>query len=187
MRLFIAINLPESERARIAALIPSFEKITQSVRWLEPDTFHVTVKFLGDVADTDVPAVASALERAVSGLRAFQLHIGGIGAFPNAQRARVIWLGIGTSETLTRIHDRVDGAMSELGFDKETRPFAPHITLGKLRNNKTIDRGAMDQIAAAAVYKANIGVATVDVMRSHLGRTGAQYERLHSAKLQSGE
>jgi 2'-5' RNA ligase len=154
------------------------------VAWVAPDNFHLTLKFLGAVDESRVPAVADAMLTAVVGVPPFTLTLRGLGAFPSPRRARVIWAGAheGT-EIAAVLAGRVDAALGGLGFPREERPFASHITLGRVR---TPARNPVlaDALAAAAVRDLGaVPITRVSLMQSQLSPRGARYTELRHAGL----
>ena len=177
--------MPPAERDRLSA---ELEHATQRhqlpVRWLAPETFHITLKFLGEVPEARVPALAGALEKAVHGISPFDVGVAGFGAFPSKSRPNIFWVGVDAVAALAELHRRVDVATSELGFVAEERQFRPHITVGRLQRGAAIrDRQGMDRITDEFEYKTTLSVRSVDLMRSHVGSRGARYEVLQEMEL----
>ena len=131
MRLFIALNLPKKERERIYRAARRFREEEMPVRWLEPENFHVTLKFLGEVRQDRVPAVEEAVARVAGSTKSFTTEFGGFGAFPTIRRPRTVWLGVGANPELRCLKQDVEWALGDVGFNAETRAFHPHITLGR--------------------------------------------------------
>jgi 2'-5' RNA ligase len=101
------------------------------VKWVEEENIHLTVKFLGDVADKDVPAIKEALAGVPFAPMVFR--ISGFGAFPGMDRPRVIWAGLEPGEVIVELHEEVESALTGLGFQKD-RDFSPHLTIGRVRD-----------------------------------------------------
>jgi 2'-5' RNA ligase len=145
---------------------------------------HLTVKFLGAVGEDRIEAVAGALAGAAAGVGAFDAQVEGLGAFPSATRPRVVWAGVTAgADTMGKLAGRVDDALAALGFDREARPFSPHITLGRVRQPGRI------QVLTDAL-RGDVGrgfgrlrVARVSLMRSELSPRGARYTELAAASL----
>ncbi len=134
MRLFVAVDLPEDLRARLGGLQDELRPIPLPVRWVRPQGIHLTLKFLGEVAQERAPAIGEAL-RAVAGEHApFTLSVAGVGVFPELGAPRVIWVGLGGDlPAAGRLQDAIDAALLRLGFAREKRPFRPHLTLGRVK------------------------------------------------------
>lgn len=186
MRLFIALNLPKKERERIHRAARALRESEMPVRWLEPDHYHVTLKFLGDVRRERIPAVEEAMARVAGTTRAFNTDFGGFGAFPTIRRPRVIWLGLDANPELRCLKQDLEWALGDIGFDAETRAFHPHVTLGRAddRGGAGAFRG-LDELVAELEFNGDVRVHTVDLMRSQLSKAGAKYTVVSSAKLTS--
>jgi RNA 2',3'-cyclic 3'-phosphodiesterase len=177
LRLFIAINLPEPETRRLSTALYRLAAQDVAVRWVDVASLHITLKFLGEVADQRLAAVQAALEEAVLDAPAFEVSVGGLGAFPSLARPNIFWVGVEGPPELDEVYQRIEEAMSGLGFEKEERPFKPHITLGRVRKDGRVpDRKRMDRMAADFDYKGEFRVQSIDLMRSRLSPRGARYE-----------
>jgi RNA 2',3'-cyclic 3'-phosphodiesterase len=186
MRLFIALNLPEGERRRIQEAAVPLQEAGLPVRWVEPEAYHVTLKFLGDVRQETVPVVERVMARVAEGTRAFTARVGGFGAFPTIRRPRVLWLGVEPTPALRCLKQDLEWGLASHGFERETRAFHPHITLGRAGEQEGAGafRG-LDELAAGLSYEATVEVKTVDLMRSHVSRRGPRYAVMGSAPLKA--
>ena len=131
MRLFIAIEIPESIRSAFAALLKDFRALAPQLKWVRPENLHVTLKFLGETG----PAKLGPLQNALAGVRSAEpvnLEFRGLGFFPNEKRPRVFWAGTQTSANLTPLAADIDQAVHTLGFPLEARSYAPHLTLARI-------------------------------------------------------
>lgn len=176
MRLFIALNLPAKERERIHRAARPLRDAGLPVRWLEADAFHLTLKFLGEVRKERVASVEEVIDGVAESTLPFDLEVGGFGAFPTIRRPKVLWMGVDPTPALRCLKQDLEWALAEHGFDRETRAFHPHITLG--RADSDFGAGAfrgLDDLAAELDFKGRFDVRTVDLMRSHLSREGARY------------
>jgi 2'-5' RNA ligase len=184
MRLFIALNLPKKERTRIHRATKVFRETDMPVRWVDPDHYHVTLKFLGQVRRDDVTRIEGALQHAASANRPFVTQLGGFGAFPTVRRPRVIWLGVTANPELRCLKQDLEWAMGDLGYEAETRAFHPHVTLGRAdeRGGAGAFRG-LDDLVAGLDFTGDINVHSVDLMSSQLSREGPSYDVVSSIKL----
>ena len=152
--------------------------------WVAPENFHVTVKFLGSVEDTRVQSVIDALHTAVQGHAPFDLEVGGLGAFPSATRARVLWAGItGGIDPLAALAASVEDALAGLGFPREDRAFSPHITLARVREPGRAPALAEALRDGSGHRFGRVAVAETALMRSDLSPRGARYTPLASIAL----
>lgn len=181
MRLFVALNLPKKEKDRIFRAARPLRDRELPVVWIPPDRFHISLKFLGEVREARMEAVDAALEKVAMSTAAMDLEVSGFGAFPTIRRPTVLWVGIEPSPALRCLKQDVEWALSTCGFERETRAFHPHITLG--RANPDDGAGAfrgLDELAAGLDYQGEIRVRKVDLMRSHLSKDGRRYT-VHSS------
>jgi 2'-5' RNA ligase len=154
------------------------------VSWVAPENFHVTLKFLGSVDDGRVQGVIDALHTAVQGHAPFDLEVSGLGAFPSATRPRVLWAGLaGDIAPLAALAASVEDALDGLGFPREGRAFAPHITLGRVREPGRAPALAEALGAASDRRFGRVAIAETALMRSDLSPRGARYTVLASAVL----
>lgn len=183
MRLFVAVNLPAAEKLRIAALLDQLRDLQSPVRWLDGESLHITMKFLGEVPETEVPSITSALDRCVANANVFDVDVSGFGAFPSVSRPRIFWIGVEPSNALIELQQNVEAGLERLNFEPEERGYTPHITIGRVPNAAKADGAVVDRMRRIVQYKARVSVESVDLMRSHLGRGGARYERVYAARL----
>ena len=130
MRLFVALEIPATVRQNLATLLNSFRAITKEPRWVQAQNLHVTLKFLGEVADGKLDAVRSALG-VIRSDNAVALEFRGLGFFPNEKHPRVFWAGMEASQNLKTLAEAIEGAMEKLGIPREKREFSPHLTLAR--------------------------------------------------------
>lgn len=186
LRTFIAIELPPTVKQAIAAAQDTLRSALRdggtSLKWANPESAHLTLKFLGDTPESRVEEVAAALREAVGGSPALTLQTGAIGCFPSGRAPRVLWLGLdGDLEGLQRLRDAVEEQVSPLGWPTEARPFAPHLTLARLRPEATpAERRGVGQ-ACGTIWPPSateLPVAEVSLMLSELLPSGARYSSL---------
>ena len=148
---------------------------TENVRWVSPELSHVTLKFLGEVADRDVPAAIEAVVRAASTSRAFTLELCGCGCFPPAGPVRALWVGgSDASGAMAACVDRIEEELEPLGFPRERRPFSPHVTTGRIRYDRSNGR-LRSAVASRTFGPTSQPVASITVMSSELSPRGPQY------------
>ena len=184
VRAFVAVVISEDIRRKVAEVQGQAKKFAPNVKWVAPDNFHITLMFLGDVAEDRLSEVHEAISDAVRGLQPFTMSFSGLGVFPNLSRPRVVWAGVEQGrEQLMEIAAKVDAALVKLGFEKEDRPFAAHITIGRVKDGKP--PGGLAQ-GIEEIDARNMGsqqVASVVVMESELLREGPVYSPLSESKL----
>jgi len=183
MRSFIAINLPDTVKADIEAIIDRLGPAGPPARWVPATNLHLTVKFLDEITAEQVQPITDAIARAGTGTPPFEIRLGGFGVFPNERKARVFWIAIESGFDILRPLARtIDDQLAELGFAREERPFSAHITLARLR-----DPGPADRLVKAAshvdYHSDPIPVTQIDLMRSILSPKGAAYSILSTVPL----
>jgi len=147
----------------------------------------VTVKFLGNVADDRVASVCEAVGTAVLGCEPFDLSVGGCGCFPSRGAVRVVWAGVEESTgTLRRCAEMVETALECEGFPREQRAYSPHLTLGRIREDRSEGK-IRSAIEKAELPAACEPVDSIVVMSSVLSPQGPAYTVVSRAKLASGE
>ena len=188
IRAFIAVRMPPDAMDRLREAQDRLRAAEADWKWVKSDTFHITLKFLGDVEDGRISALWDSVCGAVAESRPFTMALRGLGAFPNVHTPRVAWVGIDEgSAALVDLAAKVEGACEQHGFAPERRSFHAHLTLGRAR------RPAPNPPLAAAIEGmagADFGEAAVDrilLMKSHLTPRGAQYEVLEEHLLNHGE
>ena len=142
---------------------------------------HVTLKFLGHIEAPRVAPTAEAMAAVASRTPAFELAVRGLGAFPTPARPRIVWVGLEPAARLAALAGELDAALATLGFARESRPYAAHVTLGRVRVSRR-----NPALAAALARPAECGgliVARVSLMRSELHPRGARYTELTSVLL----
>ncbi len=187
MRLFVAVNLPPAERRAAFEAAAPLRAAHLPVRWVGEDSIHITLKFLGEVEEERAGAIAEAIADAVRGARPFPVALGGVGAFPDLARPRVVWLGVERHPALELLANDVEKARGGFGFEPELRPFHPHLTLGRVE--KHARPGAfrdLARLAAGIGWESAVPVESVDLMRSTLARDGATYTVLARGALTGG-
>lgn len=176
MRLFVALEIPTTTRENLATLIASLRAITREPRWVRPDNLHVTLKFLGEVAEDELAAVETALGRIRSD-QAVTLEFRGLGFFPNEKKPRVFWAGIAASANLKTLAADIEGAMEKCGIAREKRDFSPHLTLARLERplpealRKTIAENAQREFGS-------LRAGEFHLVQSTLKPSGAEYTTL---------
>jgi 2'-5' RNA ligase len=181
MRVFIAIDLPDQVRQNLAEIEQSLKPVTDTVRWVPPESIHITLKFIGEIPETRVADIDSA----ILGLswKPFTIGVRGLGFFPGKRSPRVLWAGM-EAPTMPGLAEQLDAKMELLGFEKEKRAFRPHITLARARDTR-IDNGLVN--AALEYEEYDFGSFTADrlfLFQSNLKPAGAIYTKLREYLLE---
>ena len=182
VRLFVACEVPEDVKEAISATIETLRgRAGTAVRWIRPEGLHVSLKFLGEVPVRKLPAVKLAIQEAVVGHSPFELELANIGTFGGREGLRIMWVGIaGDVLRLEALVRAVNAALAVVGFEPERRPFRPHLTLGRVRDETSTRSRAEIEVAVGKVDVPPVSwrTAQVSLMRSRLTSAGASYEVL---------
>ncbi|MCX6133580.1 MAG: RNA 2',3'-cyclic phosphodiesterase [Ignavibacteriales bacterium] len=183
-RAFIALPLPAEIRREFATLQKQLIESQADVKWDTSDKFHITLKFLGDVESSQPGLLAKEVQNSIGTFRHFDLSFVTLGAFPNPGRPRVVWIGSEQNEDVTGLQRSVEMACSSFGFAKEDRPFHAHVTLGRVKGDRNIDR--LTAKLKSITFKPLIARCTeVHIIRSELKPAGSVYTLLNSIPLAS--
>jgi 2'-5' RNA ligase len=168
VRLFVALDLPPATRTRLARLSSGLA----GVRWLSPDTYHLTLRFLGEMP----PHRAEELDSALAALRGrrFTLQLAGVGVMEKAGRPQTLWAGVERNPQLDHLQAKVENAVKRVGFEPERRRFLPHVTVARLDN--AIPGKLAEWVQAHNLLRADpIAVEHFTLFSSLLGKDGAVY------------
>lgn len=188
IRAFIAIGLLSPIQAKLEEVITGLKGQLGEVpiRWVSGASIHLTLKFLGDVSESNLEIIKKMLQAEASGHPPFEISVGGLGAFPTIARPRVIWVKVDAPQELFSLQRGIENETARLGYDREERAFSPHLTLGRVsRNASPRDIQRIGEILG----KISIGslgmvkVEKVTLYRSDLRPGGAVYTSLFSAPL----
>jgi RNA 2',3'-cyclic 3'-phosphodiesterase len=180
VRTFVAVELSPEVIAQTLELLRDWQKIDAPVRWVDGQQLHLTLAFLGDVDTLDLPDVCKAVTQAVEPLPPFEWHAEGVGAFPNLERPRTIWLGAGEgADELITLHEAIERGLSQLGFRGEGRRFKPHVTLGRVRSaDENLGLLVQRIREQESLFAGVCDVTEVTIFSSELERRGPVYEPL---------
>lgn len=188
MRLFLAINLPHEVRHAIATEVAApLQAIAPDLTWVREPALHLTVKFLGEQPPELVPNLVDALAVVGQRNKAIEVEIGGVGAFPNFRRPRVVWIGVTPDPKLELLHHDIESACEALGMPLDGKPFRPHLTLARVKpraaNSITVRKLA--RAADDVSHVEEVLITSVDLMQSELSSAGARHRLLASTMLRN--
>ena len=176
-RVFCAIELSETVRAIVLQHIARLREAAPEakVSWSRDGNLHLTLKFLGEIPRTSVGDFSTAASRAVAGLTPFSILLEHTGVFPKHGQPRVLWIGIGDSSgRLAELHERLENDSAQAGFEKEGRPFHPHLTIARARQpHHASALAAAHQLLEFEPQE--IAVSELSVIRSELSSAGSKY------------
>ncbi len=162
-RLFVAIRLPAHIRQRIVDATVPLRQIAE-VRWVAIGQLHVTLRFVGKVGGARVDVIRAAIADAIPPLPPFRVRLAAGGAFPSARRPRVVWIGVHSSPPLRQLHQAVEQGVVDAGVTPDTKPFRPHVTLGRVRRGRA--PGALSRWIDDLSFETSFEVARVSLMNS---------------------
>jgi len=179
VRLFVALQIPPAVRENLAALLASLREITKEPRWVRAENLHVTLKFLGEVAEDKLAAVQTALAK-IRSEQAVALEFRGLGFFPHEKHPRVFWSGMEASLNLKTLAGDVEMAMENLGIPRDKREFSPHLTLARFERPRLPE--ALRKAVAENQQRefGSLRTNEFDLIHSKLKPSGAEYTTLAS-------
>lgn len=178
IRIFVAIEIPEHIKNGLGVLIESLSVSSGDarIRWVKPESIHLTLKFIGDLSPESVSKVTKNLGTIVIKRSRFDITVGGVGCFPNWHKPRVVWVGVSeNSGELTSLQKEIDLVLEPLGIMPETRPYHAHLTVGRVKNAGDISKRYSEMEIGT------IGHMQVDefcLIRSELRSDGAVHTNL---------
>jgi len=187
LRAFIAVEIPLDIRQDIEHATSNLRRGTGSlIRWVAVENMHLTLKFLGDIPTANMEVLTQMIRAEADSFNCFDIHLTGIGSFPNPKRPRVIYIGIQAPAELEAFQRQLESATRRLGYNSEERAFAPHLTIGRVRQNIPQDDQQKIRRALEASKIDSPGTAKVNsvhLYKSDLKPTGPVYTKLFSAHL----
>ncbi|MBA4191350.1 MAG: RNA 2',3'-cyclic phosphodiesterase [Planctomycetaceae bacterium] len=187
-RTFIAVEIDDEIRDNATTLQTALSKTGAEVKWVEPESMHVTLLFLGEVDDRDLHSVCRAVQKAAAEVAPFILRVSGVGAFPTPRRPKVIWAGITDgADELRELHEKLETRMLDLGcYRTEERDYTPHLTLGRVKAEADGLTIAPELAKRIAWSGGRTIIDEVLVFSSELERSGPVYTVLGRGKLGGG-
>ncbi|MHC5021506.1 MAG: RNA 2',3'-cyclic phosphodiesterase, partial [Planctomycetota bacterium] len=141
MRCFVQLELPPEARAHCAGRLAAWTRAAGRLRLTDPSRLHMTLAFLGEVAESRIPEIVAALEMAAAGHGPVRVAVGAPGAFPSLQRPRVLWFGVPDADgAVGALAESVHAELEAIGLPRERRPFRPHVTFARVRSGRLESR-----------------------------------------------
>jgi 2'-5' RNA ligase len=187
LRAFIAVEIPAEIQQKIHRETGNLRKgIDSLVRWVPSQNMHLTLKFLGDVSPNSVEFIKQMLRTEAENIPCFDVHLAGLGAFPNLKRPRVLYVGLQAPAALDALARGIESASRRLGYEPEERPFSAHLTLGRVRQNVNVAEQQQIRRAVEGTQidlPGTVRVDSVHLYKSDLNPGGSVYTRIYSAPL----
>jgi 2'-5' RNA ligase len=178
LRAFIAVEIAPATISRIAEAVDQLRPHISGIRWVAPANFHLTLKFLGNIDESQIEPIGATLSDALRPFPRMTINAKGLGVFPNPKRPRVLWVGLVGSQ-LTELATVVQSALVPLGFAREEKTFTPHLTIGRWRQAERADRALEHELKNWT--QCDFGATSMNeiiVFQSDLKPAGAIYNRL---------
>ncbi len=177
MRIFIALPLPEEAKKEIGAFIGKLRSTGADVKWVERENLHFTLRFLGEVEESDLQRVEDSLST-LGEFQSFQVRTGPFGVFPSFSSPRVFWIGLEKGgEEMMNLSQALNQALKERGFPPEDRPFQAHLTIGRARSKKNIP-ALKELLETLSPPEVEFIVKEVSLFQSTLTPGGPIYRKL---------
>ena len=177
IRTFIAVDVSPAIRNSASRIINRLSSDTVDFNWVEKDNLHVTLNFLGDVEESEVPAVCQLVKKTVADFGSFEVSVKGLGCFPKPEKPRVMWMGIEYgNEELADLNNRLATALETMRFPRERNDYRPHLTLGRIRRGGRWNPSLTQAVATGQeLIGGTMIVDEVVVYSSFLDRSGPTY------------
>jgi 2'-5' RNA ligase len=180
MRTFIAVEIPKEAQQSINKYIISLKDSLRDLKWVAPDNLHLTLKFLGEVQESDIKKLSGSIQKTVSGSKQFSIVLSHTGFFPPGKHPRVIWIGAdGGADNLLELFQELEHYLEDAGFDREEKTFSPHLTIGRVKRDKKI----LIPDTLPEFVPVEFVVKSVVLFKSTLTSQGPVYEKLFEGEL----
>ena len=183
IRTFIAVELPDTIKTQVEQLEVRLIKARADIKWVKPQNIHITLKFLGEITTERVEAACTGVRKALQTIGPFQLSLSRVGAFPNLDRARVLWVDVEKGrDELINLQHQIEDILFTRNFVREPRPFSPHLAIGRVRSPKGL--GTLTDLVKQTPFQTlDFRVDRVAVIKSYLESSGSIYTVLEHAPL----
>ncbi len=184
MRTFIAVEVPADIQEKVGDYIDAIAGLVPDVKWVPPGNLHFTIKFLGEIEQDVFQQVKECVEQVAREYSSFTMGISGVGFFPTEDHPKVVWIGAdGGVDTLLFLFQDMERCLEHIGFDRESKTFSPHLTIGRAKKFKKVNvPGSMPDFETAMFE-----VGSIAIMKSTLTPDGPIYEKLFACRLKPAE
>ena len=186
IRSFISVPITSQISSSAKRIIQKLKPLDSGIKWVPLDNLHLTLKFLGEVDNTEVHDVCKCIRRVTDSVDPFELQFAGTGAFPNSDRPRILYAGVADpSGELVRMVTGLERELADLGFKPEPRDYTPHLTLGRTRSNsgRAGDALIAEMRQLGDVELGEMVVEQVQLMASFLDKAGPTYQVMDTIDL----
>jgi len=182
IRSFLAFELPAQVKEIIETIHGHFKGSSLDVKWVRPGNVHLTVVFLGNVAREDIDPLGGEVSKVCSRYKTFEIALRGMGIFGGLNSPRVLWIGVeGDLERLGFFRDAISKRLERYGIKRESRPFRPHLTLGRFRKGARGGELLKDLLTRhVELYSPPFTLQELTLFKSELRPDGAHYTKIRS-------
>jgi 2'-5' RNA ligase len=178
IRTFVAVPLPENLKRDVDKLIVTLKPLADGITWVKAANLHFTLRFLGDIETSAVPLLKDKLAAGLVGTSAHAIRLQGLGCFPNMKRPRVIWLGAsGATQRMQEMAQKVEAACYDAGFGSADKPFAPHLTIGRVKFPDGLER-LLEKLGTLQFATEEFAIDKVVIYKSDLSPRGPIYSAM---------
>jgi 2'-5' RNA ligase len=184
IRAFIALELDNAFCKELSSVQKELKNLDGDISWINPDNFHLSISFLGNILNEQVPIVEKLMQHAASKVKIFPIALGALGVFPHISSPKVIWAGIGSGyNDVTKINNVVCNELTAMKFKIEDKHFYPHITLARVKSFKKGKNNFAELIDKVKPRGGNAEIRKLVLYKSELDPKGAIYTKISDAKL----
>lgn len=187
IRSFIAIQL--SSEVQVALNLVEEQLISKGVdgiRWVKPENIHLTILFLGDISQRRVGDIIAVMDKAAKACSPFVIKIGGLGAFPDRRKPRVVWVGVDAPIELIHLHHNIETGLVPIGCQSDGKRLKPHLTIGRIKHQAS--RQSLDMVSEVLNGKNYLAVCeqmveSIHLIKSKLLQSGPVYSPIAAVSL----
>ncbi len=175
LRLFIAVETPQEVRDQVLRIQNDLREANADVRWESREKLHATLKFLGATPEDRAGSILESMETVARNHARCEIQYAGLGCFPTLRAPRVVWIGIeDRTGALRSLYQSLEESLEQLGFERETRAFHPHLTLGRVKGPRNLG-GLLARIKTVTFESRPVTVEGIVLVKSDLRPTGSVY------------
>lgn len=184
IRAFLAVEASPEVRREAARLTSRLAHVAKSVKWVEAENMHLTLKFFSEIAPEAVPTITRAVQHVALQCPLFEMEVHGAGAFPKIERPRTLWAGVREgAERLVELAGAIDEALEPLGYPRESRRFHAHLTMGRVRGRQQGGILAEELRSLSDHPLGRTMVSELVFFSSELQKSGPVYTRMATIRL----
>ncbi|ADP77401.1 2'-5' RNA ligase [Methanothermus fervidus DSM 2088] len=177
MRTFLAIDLDSELHQKVIEIQKKLKETKADIKFVTPENLHFTLKFFGNIDEKQLNEISNIVKKSIEDFHEFELHLKGIGVFPNKKYIRVIWIGVDNPEYFIKLQKKLDIEFNKIGFDLE-RDYVPHLTIGRVKTARNKDRLIKKINELENVTVGSMKVKELSLKKSILRPEGPKYKDL---------